>query len=321
MLLTVTPNPCIERTVMIENFETGQVHRVAPAQLHVNAGGKGINAARVASQLDTKVLCTGWVGQKQIGWFEAELVHENLRGDWVEVNNDTRVCLNILDGRGGKTEVVEAGSPLSVDDGTRLLQKFEQLVPDADLVVIAGSYPTGEKMFDAHATLLIRIAIRFNKKVIYDGKGAAFSTAVRSATPPWCITPNLDEVQELLGRRIATESEERRAIAELLRRGVEVVLLTCGARGAWLGTRQSTVFVEAPHVQEVSAVGSGDSFVGAFAATYLKTADLEESVSYGVAAGAANAAQALSAQCTRTEIEALLPHTQLRRVQQMLPML
>jgi tagatose 6-phosphate kinase len=320
MLLCVTPNPCIERTMTIEEFQTGAVHRVPAEQLQVSAGGKGINVARVAQQMGSKVLCTGWIGRHQMSWFNAEMARYNLPHHWIETESDTRVCLNILDGDGHKTEIVEAGSPLSITEGTQLLEKFEELVPGAELVVLAGSYPP-PGAFDAHATLLIRIAAKHGKKVLYDGKGAAFATAIHSGTPPWCIAPNIEEAEALLKRGIAGEAAERRAITDLLRRGVEVVLLTCGARGAWLGTKQSTIFIEAPQVAEVSAVGSGDSLVGAFAAHFLRSNNLEEALRWGVAAGAANASQTLSAHCTRADIEALLPLAKVRQVQQMLPML
>jgi 1-phosphofructokinase family hexose kinase len=321
MLLCVTPNPCIERTVVQENFHNGQVHRVPPDKLRVQAGGKGINAARVAARLGSEVLCTGWIGRHQQSWFDAQLKEENLACDWVEVESDTRICLNVLDGRGGKTEIVEAGTPLSIADGTRLLQKFEFLAPRAALIALCGSYPPGESTFNAHATLLVRIAARHGKRVIYDGKGAPFETAVRSGTPPWCIAPNIEEMAELLHRPINGEAAERKAISDVLRRGVEVVLLTCGARGLWLGTRQSTLFIESPAVPEVSSVGSGDSLVGAFAAKFLETSDLVEAARWAAAAGAANAAQELSARITSADIETLLPQARVRQVQQMLPML
>ena len=334
MLLFITPNPCIERTLQIEEFEgfgSGRVHRVPFEKVDVQAGGKAINAARVAHNCGAKVLCSGWIGHNQLSWFEAKMSRASLAHDWVVVENDTRVCVNVLSETGGdwtKTELLEAGAPLSIEDGTKLLQKVETLLPDCELVVIGGSYPPSQDAkFELHGAVLTRLANCFNRKVLYDGKGSHWIKAIRSPSPPWCVTPNLEEATALLRREIRGEADERRAIGEILRLGVEVVLLTCGARGAWLGTRQSTLWLQAPKICEVSPVGSGDSLVGAFCATYIQNAHLPESdrlieaARWGVAAGAANAGQIRAAHVGKDEIEALVPQVEVRRVQQMLPML
>lgn len=319
MLLTVTPNPCIERTVLIESFTPGQVHRVAPEKLQVNAGGKGINAARVAAQLGCDVLATGWLGQRQRGWFEMQLGCEGIRHDFVWVGTDTRICLNILNGDGLKTEIVEAGSPLETDAGAQLLAKFEALLPYAALIAICGSYPSStDGAFDTHLAALIQLAQRSGKRVIVDGKSRPFELALQSGNPPWCIKPNLDEAAQVLGRSIVGQAAELQAVREMLRFGVEVVLLSCGERGAYLGMAAGATpeihFCPAPRVREVSPVGSGDALVGAFAAQFLATGDILEATRWGVAAGAANAAQLRSAFCARAEIEALLPQVALQVV-------
>jgi fructose-1-phosphate kinase PfkB-like protein len=159
--------------------------------------------------------------------------------------------------------------------------------------------------FDMHLTLLVQIAQRAGKRVIVDSKGPAFEMAVRHARP-WCIKPNIEEAEALLHRGIRDEKAEQRAVEELLALGVKVVLLSCGERGAYLGTGQGIYFLQSPRVHEVSAVGSGDAFVGAFASRILAGDDLRDAAKWGVAAGAANAMQSRSAFCSRPEIEALL---------------
>ena len=312
MFLTVTPNPCIERTLLAPDFSVGGVHRVASENLRVNVGGKGINAARVAGRFGIQTRALLPVGQAQKAWFEVQLAAENLPFELVEVEADTRVTVNVLHARGAngqvKTELVEAGSPLSLADGTRLLEKFLELLPHADLVALGGSYPpSGDPAFEMHGALLCQLAARAGKKLIYDGKGRAFELAVRSKTPPWMIKPNLDEAAALLGRDLKTSAEEQKAVRDLLRLGVEVVLLSCGARGAYLGHRGGVEWLGAPKIVEISAVGSGDSLVGAFAARLLQNGDLLEAARWGVAAGSANAAQIRAGFCTPREIAALVP--------------
>ena len=242
MFLTVTPNLCIERTLQIPDFRAGAVHRVAPENLSVNAGGKGINAARVARELGARVLALSWVGTNQRAWFEAELSRENIAFDFVEVESDTRVCVNILGEGGGKTEVVEAGHALSISDGERMRNKFESLLPLAELVAICGSYPSGSgrstpPAFPADLISLCGLAHEHGKKVLVDGKGAEFSALLHlqsnAQVLPFAIKPNCDEASVFLEYSVHDESSERRAIRDFLELKIEVVLLSCGARGAY----------------------------------------------------------------------------------------
>lgn len=312
MLLTITPNLCIERTIVLPAFTTSAVHRVAPSQLTVNVGGKGVNAARVATRLGCKSRALMWGGRRQKVWLEEELMHEGLAYDLVETEADTRVCTNILAGGGAgagplKTEIVEAGNVLTVEDGTHLLERFQALLPESQMVAICGSYPpVGHSAMEMHLALLVQMATRAGKRILVDGKGKPFHICLQSQTPPWCVKPNLDEAQELLNRVIATPQDERRAVRDILKRGVEVVILSCGARGAYFGTSQGIWFAQAPQVREVSPVGSGDSLVGAFCAKFMETGDLLLSARWGIAAGSANAAQSASAFISVNEIEPLL---------------
>ena len=171
---------------------------------------------------------------------------------------------------------------------------MRRCLPQAEMVAICGSYPPSENpAMDMHLTLLVQMAQRAGKRVLVDGKGKPFQICLHSKTPPWAVKPNLDEAQELLNRAIETPQDERRAVRDILKRGIEIVILSCGARGAYFGTKQGIWFVEAPKVREVSPVGSGDSLVGAFCAKFLETNDLLFAARWGVAAGAANATQRL----------------------------
>lgn len=307
MFLTVTPNICIERTAQVDDFRTGKVHRVPHSELFINAGGKGINAARVAAACGAKALALAWGGRHQAAWLKSLMDAENVPHHLIEVEADTRITYNVLHD-GMKTEIVEAGAPVTVEEGTQLLEVFAGYLKDAQLVALCGSYPPSDHpAFAVHGALLCRMAAQAAKPMIYDGKGEAYTNAIRSKTPPWMIKPNQEEAAALLDRSLDSPGEERRAVRDLRRRGVEVVLLSCGERGAYLGHAGGIDWFPAPKIEEVSAVGSGDSLVGAFAAKWMETGDLLQAAAYGVAAGAANAAQARSGFVTPSDIEALMP--------------
>jgi 1-phosphofructokinase family hexose kinase len=240
---------------------------------------------------------------------------EGVDNDFVAVEADTRFCINAVHGDGQKTEIIENGSPLSVHDGTQLLEKWRDLLPMARFAAIGGSYPPAhDSGFEFHAALLCDLARRAGVPVLYDGTGVSFARALATKSPPWAIKPNLEEAAAYLRRDIEGVAQERRAVRDLLRKGVEVVLLSCGARGLYVGTRSGIEWFAAPRVEVISPVGSGDSLVGAFAARWLETGDIFEAAQWGVAAGSACASQEKPAFVERTDVELLLP--QVRRSMQ-----
>ena len=302
-----TPNPCIERTLHVADFARGRSHRVTAQNLRVTAGGKGINAARVADRFGAKVRVLAPVGRNQSAQFREMLGDDNLESDLVEVESDTRTATNIVHA-GGFTELVEAGNALSAHEAEMLRARFELQLQTCEIAIIGGSYPPFANDFDGenHGAHLCELAARAGKPVLYDGKGVQFARALQSHNPPWAIKPNLAEASELLNRALETPESQRNATRELMQMGVAVVLLSCGARGLWLGWDDQIEWLAAPKVKEVSPVGSGDALVGAFVARWLQSGDIYQSARWGVAAGAANAAQWEAARIGPRDAEVLL---------------
>ncbi len=305
--LFFTPNPCIERTLRVADFARGASHRVHSDDLRVTAGGKGINAARVARNFGASVRVLAPVGRGQIAQFRALLAGDELPADLIEVAPDTRTATNIVHD-GGFTEIVEAGHALSSDEGGELIRRFGAHLGQCKIAVIGGSYPPCARGDDGenHSAILCALAASAGKRVLYDGKGAAFERALNGPHPPWAIKPNLAEASELLKRDLQTSNAQRGAVAELMKRGIEVVLLSCGARGLWLGSDGQIEWLAAPAIKEVSPVGSGDSLVGAFVAKWLQSDDIYQSARWGVAAGSANAARLDAARVGPQDAEKLM---------------
>lgn len=307
MFLTFTPNPCIERTVRIQNFAVGSSFRIAPHELRVSAGGKGLNAARVARRFGASSCVLAPIGQWELPFFHAMLTQDGIEADFIEVSTPTRTCSALVHAEGELTEILEAGSPLPISAGTAILERWRDLLPQCELAAIGGSYPPAtDGGWIYHPSLLCSLAHQAGKKLIYDGKGDGWRRALFSKTPPWAVKPNLDEMRELWRRTIETEAEERRAVRDLLNRGVQVVLMSCGARGLYVGYNDQIEFLVAPTVETVSPVGSGDSLVGAFAAKYLETGNVWEAAQWGVAAGTANANRFEASQVGPEEVAPLV---------------
>ena len=311
MFLTLTPNPCLEKTFRVPDFSQGGSFRIAPVDCLENVGGKGINAARVAARFGVRSVAIAPLGPNLRAHLEQLAAPEAFELHIVEVTSPTRTCHNIVS-QHGSTELLEAGHELSISDGVYVFEAWRQLLPTCELALLGGSYPPSKHpAWLQHGSIVCGMAHTAGKKLIYDGKGETFRRAVFSKTPPWAIKPNLDEARELLRLPIETRDEERAAVRELRRRGVQLVFLSCGARGCWVGWKNEIEWLAAPVVETVSAVGSGDSLCGAFAAKYLETGDIWESALWGVAAGSANAARLEAANVGPDEIAPLVP--QVRR--------
>ncbi len=307
MFLTLTPNPCLEKTFRVPDFAPGGSFRVVPGDALENVGGKGINAARVAARFGMRSVALAPLGPNLRAHLEQLAAPEAFELRAVSVASPTRICHNIVSGS-GSTELLEAGHELSITDGVYVFESWRQLLPKCDLALLGGSYPPSKHpAWVQHGAIVCGMAHTAGKRLIYDGKGDAFKRAVSSKTPPWAIKPNLDEARALLGLPLETPEEERAAVRELRRRGIELVFLSCGERGCWVGWENDIEWLSAPVVETVSAVGSGDSLCGAFAAKWLENGDIWESATWGVAAGSANAAQLQAAGVGPLEIAPLVP--------------
>ncbi|PQV65282.1 1-phosphofructokinase/tagatose 6-phosphate kinase [Abditibacterium utsteinense] len=308
MFLTLTPNPCIERTLRVSSLTAGTSQRLDEADVLVSAGGKGINAARVAARFGAPSTAIAVVGRRQLTYLREIARDEGICADFLSVESDTRVCLNMVHGDGTNTEIIENGAPFSLETGTGLLQKWHENLPGARLAAIGGAYPPcSAAAFAGHAAILCQMAHAAGVPVIYDGRGEALQRALSGKTPLWAIKPNLQEAAQILGRTLETRADERRAVRDLRAKGAEVVLLSCGSRGLYIGHREGIEWLPAPRVETVSAVGCGDALVGAFAARWLQGDSLFEAARWGVAAGSACAAQIWPAFVSQAQAANLLP--------------
>lgn len=311
MLLTLTPNPCLEKTFRVPNFAALGSFRITSDAVRENVGGKGINAARVAARFGVQAVALAPLGPNLRTHLGRLAQAESFELHGIEVEVPTRTCHNIV-ADDGSTELLEAGQALGINDGTRLFEAWRARIGACDMALLGGSYPpTSDPAWSQHASILCSMARAANKKLIYDGKGEAFRRAVFGTHVPWAIKPNLEEARELLRAPLETRDEERAAVRQLRHRGIELVMLSCGARGLWVGWENEIEWFAAPRVETVSAVGSGDSLCGAFVAKYLESGDVWESARWGVAAGSANAARLEAASVGPDEVAPFVP--QVRR--------
>src|SRR5690349_7429773 len=177
MILTVTLNAAIDRTVAVPNFRLGHRHRSVESR--TVAGGKGINVARALNLLGRPVIATGFVGGPKGTRVLEQLNEESVLTDFVRIASETRVNLAVIDPTSGEqTEINERGPAVSSDEVKRLFERIAYLAGGASLCVLAGSVPPGAGD-DFYARLVEDLARR-GVPVVLDAEGEAMLAGVRA---------------------------------------------------------------------------------------------------------------------------------------------
>ena len=286
MIVTVTLNAAIDRTLTVPNFQLGHRHRAS--QGLTLAGGKGINVARALKRLDVPVVATGLAGGRTGTRIVEELTSEAILNDFVRIADESRTSSAVVDPTAGTyTEINEWGPYVEPDELAMLLEKISYLARGADMVVFAGTLPRGvEDSFYAEA---IRDLNRRNVPAVLDSEGPPLRLGVEAEA--FLVTPNQREAEGLVGQEFGDDEDYTMALDRIADMGARNVLITSDTRsfGLFRADRKRTSFrADAPNVEPVSAVGSGDVLLAAFLAARLAEKPLEEALRAAVAAGAAS---------------------------------
>lgn len=301
----MTPNPSLDKVLWVDDFQTGRVNRVV--EMRVNPGGKGINVSRFLSRLGRPTRATGFMGRGTGPFLVEQLTRESIETDFVEVPGDVRVNLKIIDRvTGCETEVNEPGPAVSEAEVSRLEEKVRLSCEDSSVIVFAGSLPPGCPT-DLYSRLIM-LANEQGVRTVLDTSSDALREGLKAR--PFLVKPNLQELEALFSTRFERDSEIVDAAREIVRSGVEVVVVSMGADGAIAVARGSSAGDSAavrsasgssatqvrawrafaPEVQVANTVGAGDSMVAGLVASLVQRDDIAAALEFAVAAGSAAAA-------------------------------
>ncbi|MBE2220586.1 MAG: 1-phosphofructokinase family hexose kinase [Anaerolineae bacterium] len=283
MILCVNLNAAIDKTIVVDGFELGVIHR--PEAVKSLAGGKGCNVARALHTFGEKPVVTGWVGGTAGQFIEKALQTEGIATDFVYTDFESRTCTSILDSRNQVlTEIYENGDPVPPEKVAEMVAHFREIVDDYEAVSLSGSLPPGVPQ-DMYAQL-IEIAHEANVPAFLDSSKEALLQGV--AAKPFLIKPNETEVAILAAQEPHTLAEFAAAAAVISNRYETIVVLSLGKNGAIAARGNEVVHVQNPQVEAISAVGSGDCMLGGLVYGFSKGLPFAEAVVQGVAAGTAN---------------------------------
>lgn len=282
-IATVTANPSVDVCVAVDRVLPQRKLRCGPPRR--DPGGGGLNAARVIRRLggDPGVIFAagGDSGQRLQGLVR----DEKLTCYVVPIAGDTREDFTADERTSGdQYRFVLPGPRLTAAESDQLLEAVWTLTPHPDLILASGSLPRGVAS-GFYGRLAMR-AREAGRRFAVDASGSALRAALSAGV--WMAKPNLAELEELVGTALPTQDQRVAACQSIVARGrAEVVALTLGAEGALLVTAGGVWRAPAIDVTVVSAIGAGDSFMGAFVWAVANAEPLPEAFRWAVAAGAA----------------------------------
>ncbi len=284
MIITVTLNAAIDKSLSVPNFRLGRRHRTV--EQRTMAGGKGVNIARTLKVLGQPVIATGFAGGATGTHVVEQLTEESILNDFVRIREESRTNTSVLDPTNGQqTEINERGPAVSEQEVELFRDKLLYLARGAAIVVFAGSLPRGVEP-DIYAAL-IRDLERMEVTTVIDTDGEALRQAVRAE--PSVVTPNLVEAEELVGHEFSGEEERSLAVREIAALGPREAIMTlpdgCFAQVLVDGQPQLKRVRVEPR-EPVAKRGSGDAFLAGYVAARYEGRASDQCLRFGVACGA-----------------------------------
>ena len=279
MILTITLNPSVDRTIAVDALRRGEVHRATSGR--VDAGGKGINVARALTAHGVKATAVVVLGGHEGEHLAGLLAEAGIEVVGVPVRGAIRSNVTVVEPDGTTTKLNEPGPALSAQEVSALLDAVAEHARDAEWVVVSGRLPPGLDV-DLYARMT-RLAVSSGARVALDTSGPALAAGVTAG--PALVKPNTEELVELVGRPLDSLDDVVTACREVVAAGAGAVLASLGADGAVLVDGGTVLHARGPQVHPLSSVGAGDALLAGFlAAGGRGRAALAEAVAWGTAA-------------------------------------
>lgn len=259
-IVTVTLNPALDLTVTVPCLHKNQVN-IATSQ-HLGPAGKGINVARVLSDLGHTPIATGFLGRDNAAPFSQLFSEQHIIDKCLRLAGSTRINTKISERDGSVTDINTPGLTVTTEAWSQLRAQLNDLAAQMHVLVISGSVPPGVSL--AQFSELIAWGRQQGKTVILDSSQQALAAGIKER--PTLIKPNIDELSTLLGRTLNNEADIMAAAQQLQQQGIAHLVVSMGAQGVYWFTPTQCWRASVPKVEVVSTVGAGDSLVAGLAA-------------------------------------------------------
>jgi 6-phosphofructokinase 2 len=305
MIYTITLNPALDRTLWIQKVRDDVSNRILEEKSF--AGGKSVDVSKVLKNLGVDNIALGFVGGFAGRELEGRLLNEGIETDFVRVSGETRTNIIIHETGTGKQLAFNARGPeIKPDELMQFIEQLEKL-PCGDVVAIGGSIPLG--VSPEIYRKIISLVKKCKAKVVLDVDGEALRQGIKAL--PNVIKPNIHELSELAGRELNGLDDVVSAARSINQQGVEIVLVSMGAKGILLVSDGQQYLAVPPNVNVESTIGAGDSSVAGFVSGLVRGKDLKQCLIYAVAAGTATTLRQGTALCQKDDFERIVPQVKL----------
>lgn len=281
-IVTVTLNPAIDKSTSIPSLQPEKKLRCSAPVFE--PGGGGVNVARAIRKLGAEATAVFFAGGYTGKFFKELLDRESVPSLPVPINGHTRENLVVFDTASHHQYRFGMPGPSIMPEETALLLGQLRSLDAPEYIVCSGSKPAG--VSDDIYAQIAAIAREKNARFILDSSGAALKAGLTQGA--FLIKPNRGELCALAGKEWLADGEIEKAAREVLvQYSLNAMLVSLGADGAMLVTRDELVRILPPSVQRQSTVGAGDSMVAGMVWKLWNGSDLREAAGYGVACGTA----------------------------------
>ncbi|WP_334326694.1 1-phosphofructokinase [Gilliamella apicola] len=253
---TITLNPAYDLLGFCPKVELGDVNLVQTNALL--PAGKGINVAKVLSDLDVKLTLGGFLGKENRDGFNLLFNSLNVEDKFQTVKGRTRINVKLTEENSEVTDLNFSGFTITEQDWQSFVTDSLEWLKDFDMIAISGSLPAGVSL-DKFTKWMEQVKT-ICPKVVFDSSRDALVAGLKAK--PWLIKPNDKELEMFVGRKLSTLAEIKAAAMELIDEGIENVVISLGSKGALWVTKHEAWLAKPPKCQVVSTVGAGDSMVG-----------------------------------------------------------
>lgn len=311
MILCLGTTPAAQRVMIFRKLTLDAVNRAATTLDGV--AGKSINVAKVLRALGEKPVAIGFLGGDRGKEIQADLEACGITHEFVATGVRTRQCITVIDeSQGTQTELVEESRPVPPVCYEQLRDILQRRIAGCRALVMSGTLtPDGPLDFYARG---VQLAHKHGILSVADAAGAPMLEALKAR--PGLIKPNRPELAATVGRELLDENAVLQAMAEIIERGAERVVVTSGKAPALATDGQKTWRIHAPEVKALNPIGSGDAFTAALTACLVRGDDLGEACRWGAAAGAANAMTLMAGEVDRATVEQLVRAVRMEQVAQ-----
>ena len=313
MIVTVTLNAAVDRTLTVPNFQIGHRHRASTSL--TAAGGKGINVARALKRLDTPVIASGLAGGRTGDRIVEELAAEAILNDFVRISDESRTSTAVVDPTGGTlSEIYEWGPAVRAEELEMLLDKLHYLSRVASYVVFCGSLP--RDVDDAFYAEAIRDLNRRGVPCVLDTEGEPLRRGVEAE--PFLVSPNQREAESLVGQEFSDDDDFLMALDVIAESGARNVLLTQETSCFGFFREERTVRrfrASVERVEPVANVGAGDVLLAGFLAARFNGRPLDEALRQAIGCAAASVLELGAGRFDRREATRLALSVELEELQ------